>query len=115
MTFDEFKLQFDEYRADADRESRELKDSYLALDRLFSRYRTFDPKEREMANEVVSGWVLSGDESLRFDALALIDEFHISEACAVLPELEARLAHSRAPGAPYELKKVRRLLEELRC
>jgi hypothetical protein len=101
------------YRHAADEEARALKDSYLALDRLYGLYGGFDDRERALANEVLNEWALSEDENLRFDALALIDEFKISEAIAALKTLALRLAASEAPGAPFELQKVDRLVAEL--
>jgi hypothetical protein len=53
------------------------------------------------------------DETVRFDALALIDDFRIAKAMPALRALAGRLASSRLPGAPYELLKVDRILRDL--
>jgi hypothetical protein len=42
-----------------------------AYAKLYARYRGFSKDDRAMADEVIAEWVLSDDESLRFDALAL--------------------------------------------
>jgi hypothetical protein len=68
------------YRRSADEEAQSLKDSYLALDRLHAVYRKFDAEEKAMAGQVLSEWALSGDENVRFDAVALIDDFKVASA-----------------------------------
>jgi hypothetical protein len=72
-------------------------------------YRKFDAEERRMADQVLTEWVLSEDENVRFDALALIDDFKIARAVPALKALAGRLASSRAPGAPHELQKLDRI------
>jgi hypothetical protein len=113
MKLEEFRSQMESYRRSADEEAMSLKDSYIALDRLHALYCKFDDNERAMANQVLGEWVLSEDERLRFDALALIDDFKIASANAALGELAKRLASSDAPSAPYELKKVHRIMGAL--
>ena len=66
-----------------------------------------------MADQVLAEWALSDDEALRFDALALIDDFKIANEIPVLQKLANRLASSSAPGALYELQKVDRILKDL--
>jgi hypothetical protein len=101
------------YRRAVDEEGKSLKDSYVALDRLHSLYRKFDAKEQLMANLVLAEWALSEDENVRFDALALIDDFKITTSMLALNTLASRLASSSTPGAPYELQKVDRILLNL--
>jgi hypothetical protein len=114
MKLAEFRKEMEAYRRFVDEEARLFKDSYLALDRLHAMYQKFDSAERTMAHEVIAEWALSDDEALRFDALALIDDFKIANEIPVLQKLASRLASSSAPGAPYELKKVNRILKDLR-
>jgi cysteinyl-tRNA synthetase len=113
VTLDEFRRQMESYRQSADEEAISLKDSYLALDRLHALYRKFDADEREMADQVLAEWAISEDERVRFDALALIDDFKITRAMTALRQLASRLASSSAVSAPYELKKVNRIIEDL--
>ncbi|MGD0182849.1 MAG: hypothetical protein ABSC15_23810 [Terriglobales bacterium] len=65
-----------------------------------------------MADQVLDEWVLSEDENVRFDALALIHDLKIATAMPSLRALATRLTSSTVPSAPYELKKVNRLIEE---
>jgi cysteinyl-tRNA synthetase len=113
VNLSEFRDQMATYRRTADQEGRTLKDSYLALERLHSLYRSLDTDERTMANQVLEEWVLSDDENVRFDALALIDDFKISAATSALQALADRLALSSKRGASYELQKVYRILRSM--
>lgn len=113
MNFEDFRSHMASYRRSVDEEARSLKDSNLALERISSLYRSFDANERAMANRVLAEWVLSADEALRFDALAIIDDFKISMAADALKRLARRLTSSAEPSAPYELQKVERILNEM--
>jgi len=113
MTYEEFRQEMESYRRDADADASARKDSQLVLDRLHALYLKFDASEQAMANRVLAEWALSGDEGMRFDALALIDEFKIRQAIPALNELAQRLGSSKAPGAPYELEKAKRIVADL--
>ena len=113
MKLNEFRKEMEAYRSSANHEAKSLKDSYLALDRLHGLYQEFDAQERAMADQVLSEWVQSEDETVRFDALALIDDFRITKAMPALRAFAGRLASSRLPGALYELQKVDRILRDL--
>ena len=102
-----------EYRRVVDAEAKSRKDSYLALERLGQLYQGLNDEERALANEVLGQWAVSEDESLRFDALALIADFEISAAVPALETLAKRLATSVSPSAPFELQKVERILTQL--
>lgn len=113
MTYEEFRDEMESYRRDADADASARKDSQLVLDHLRSLYLKFDASEQAMANRVLAEWTLSADEGMRFDALALIDEFKIKQATPALNELAQRLGKSKAPGAPYELEKVKRIVGDV--
>jgi hypothetical protein len=113
MTIEEFRRELDAFWGRVDREALELKDSYRALDRLHALYRGLGADERALADEVLSGWVLSDEEAKRFDAMALIREFRIGSAVSALERLVRRLEDSSEPGAPFERDKVAGLIAEL--
>lgn len=108
-----FRHQMLSYRRAAGREAKARRDSHLALDRLHSIYRKLDAKEQTMANQVLAEWALSEDENVRFDAMALIDDFMIAKAIPALQELASRIALSNTPGEPYELIKINRIIGKL--
>lgn len=113
MNINEFREQMFSYRQAAEEEAASMKDPYVALDRLYSLYKKFDAEERTMANQVLAEWTLSDSEKLRFEAMALIDDFHIVSAIPTLRELATRLAATNTPGAPFELQKVERIIQDL--
>lgn len=113
MKLEEFRQAMDDFRARVDREAIELKDSYLALQRLSDLYESFDQSERALADEVLSEWVLSEEEATRFDAMALIRKFDVTRAAPALHQLDQRLDGAAEPGAPFEREKVRGLIREL--
>jgi hypothetical protein len=110
MTLDEFRREMEAYRQAVHEEADQFKFPYLALKRLYALYRKFDDEERAMADQVIADWVLSDDANVRFDALALTREFHITNAITALEKLAKRLPSTRAPSAPYELEKVNRII-----
>lgn len=113
MTPAEFRREMDQYWASVDREALEMKDSYLALDRLHSLYRRLDEADRALADEVLCEWVLSDTEAKRFDAMAMIRAFRVEHAVPALEQLSRRLENSDEPGAPFEQEKIGGLLSEL--
>lgn len=113
MIFDEFRLEMMSYRLAADDEAKALKNPYVTLERLRGIYEKFNDAERQMADTVFTEWALSEDESIRFDALALIGELEIKGAMPTLLRLTQYLALSNTPSAPYELKKVHRIIAGL--
>lgn len=113
MNLDELRVAMNAYRKAVDQEARELKDSYLALEKLHSLYRELETEERALADRVVAEWLLSDDEGLRFDALVLVDDFKIVKAVSALRELSRRLGSTTTPGAPYEQQRIDRVIREL--
>jgi hypothetical protein len=113
MMQDEMRAMMARYRRSVDDEGRSLKDPHFALDKLRVLYGKFDDKERLMANIVLAEWIVSEDESLRFDALSLIRHFEIRSALPALEELASHLATRADPEAPFELEKVQRIMARL--
>jgi hypothetical protein len=113
MKINEFRAELERFRARVDREANAMKDSYFALGQLDALYRSLGDDERVMADDVIAEWVMSPDECVRFDALALIREFRIVRAKQGLERLQARLAGSAAPGATFEFEKVTSILDQL--
>src|SRR6185437_8702488 len=109
MDLTETREQLITFRKVANEEARSLKDSRLALERLQALYHGLTAAERELADKILMEWILSDDETVRFDALALVDRFKIRDAAPALSQLARRLGQSKAPSAIYELKKVDRV------
>lgn len=114
MTIDEFRHEMNSFRQSVSDEAISSKQSQLALERLFALYESFDEGERFLADQVIREWVLSDNEGVRFDAIALIRDMKLLNAVPELRLLAARLASDISPGGPNELEKVHRLIAELR-
>jgi hypothetical protein len=74
------------------------------------RYRLLAEGERADVDQLPIDQLASQDETVRFDALALIREFRIIAALPALRVLADWLATQHLPGAPYEWAKVNRLI-----
>jgi len=99
--------------AEVDRRHEESKDSQGAIVELFGRYARLDKQGRADADGALFEALHGEDETKRYDALAIINEFQLSEAIPHLRELAARLQLTDTPGAPFELAKVQRILHKL--
>ena len=82
------RADFESLWARLDAEAMAAKQSQEATVRLTSFYGRLDAGDREVVDEVLAEWVVSGDDRRRFDALALICEFEIRSA---VPALRTRL------------------------
>jgi hypothetical protein len=89
------------------------KDSQGAIRELFGLYAELDPDERKAANQDLFEAMRVGDETQRFDALAITSEFKLADAIPYLRELAVRLQLDDSPGAPFELTRVQRLIKKL--
>lgn len=113
MNLDVMRSNMNRYRELVSKEALHLKLSSMVLEKLNSFYRQLPSNQVPLADLVLSEWVLSDDEGVRFDALFLIDCFSITAAEPALNELSKRLMLSDEPGAPYERQKVIRIQQGL--
>jgi hypothetical protein len=86
------------------------KQSQVALFDMFDRYRALSAPDKQVVDELLAELVMSPDERVRFDVLAVIDEFRITSALPALRALANRLEGESSPGAPYEWEKVNRMI-----
>lgn len=99
--------------AEVDRRHVEAKDSQGATAELFGRYAELNDAERKQVNEILFEALEKGSESERYDALAIVNRFHVVEGLEPLRRLAIRLQLDHAPGAPFELAKVQRFIDRL--
>src|SRR5260370_4419577 len=97
---------------EVDQTYQEAKDSQGALLALSDRYRRRSLNERKVVDRLLADKWASPDENVRFDALALVGEFKIRPTEPQLRSLAARLEAEMTPGAPFELAKVNRILNQ---
>jgi hypothetical protein len=86
------------------------KQSQEAVLAMADSYRSLSPDDRLIIDELLIEQLASEDETVRFDALALIREFRILAALPALRALADRLETQHEPGAPYEWAKVSRII-----
>ena len=113
MTLDEFREDLEAWWGETEAREVSRKNSHGALLAFMDLYERLDPNERELADQVIAEWVASENERKRFDALAMVDHFRIRAASAQLRRVEAELVARTDHEAPYELAKVRRILERV--
>src|ERR1051326_8148388 len=94
MTLDEFRHEMESYRDDANAEAQRLKDPWIAIERLRILFGRFDESEQRIANQVLSEWLLSEDENVRFDAVALVRDLRVLSAMPVLRELASQIGRA---------------------
>ena len=115
MTLEELRHEMASCRKSSDDMASSLKDPHFTLVRLNNFYRNLDTAARQLANHILAEWALSEDENLRFDALGLIDDLNVRTAVPALETLAACLAMEHSPGAPYELKKMWRIIARFKA
>lgn len=113
MSARDTRERWQQFWARVDAETKAEKLSQAALVELSRYYRSLQAEERQTIDAVLSEWVVSDNESKRFDALALVDEHRIRSALPALEELRRKLDKSREPSAPFEKAKVDLIITSL--
>jgi hypothetical protein len=99
----------------------ELKDAQAMVEKasqgvliaLVNLYNGLDPEEKKKADTVFAEWLGSDNERKQFDSMAMIERYKISSAINSLKGLRTKLLQRSDPGAPFDLKKVERILDKL--
>jgi hypothetical protein len=107
------RADWEELRRRLNVEAIGRKMSQEAVLRLSKAYEALSQDEQCVVNALLGEWVVGEDESKRFDALALIREHAIGSAIPSIRTLVTKLEVSPSPGAPYELKKAKGVIEQL--
>lgn len=89
------------------------KQSAMATFEIARIYRASEPEFRKAAREAFGRWLLSPNERMRFDALALIREFDVFEAIPNLRRLQQLLDRVQGSEAEFDREKVRDVLRYL--
>jgi hypothetical protein len=113
VTPEDVRAEWTAFRKQSNADALAAKESQGALFRLFDRYRSLSAAERSVVDQLIAEQVLSPDETVRFDAVAMIDKFVITSALPALRMLAARLEGDAQPGAPFEWAKVNRVIGTL--
>ena len=113
MTLHELRKNLEAWWSETDAQAVARKDSNGALLAFRELYERLGPEERGVADQVIAEWIASENERKRFDALAMVDHFRIHAATAQLRKAIAELLERTDHEAPYELARVRRILERV--
>ncbi|MEO7121575.1 MAG: hypothetical protein ABI400_00310, partial [Lacisediminihabitans sp.] len=89
------------------------KQSQEAVLVMAAQYGALSDADREVVNELLAEQLLSAEETIRFDAIALVSRFEITSALPALHHLSDWLESQQFPGAPYEWAKANRVMGEL--
>ncbi len=100
-------------RAIAEEHARRSKDSMIVTERLTSFYRTLRPEARHAANKKIVEWLGSDDQARRYDAMALIGEFHIVEALDALRHYADECERAGDIQSIRQWEKANRLIADL--
>lgn len=90
--------------------ANEYKSPQDALRWMIARYRTLTDEERPVVDRVLAEQLGSEDESIRYLAGALVENFRIVSALPALRVLADWLETQQWPGAPYEWAKVNQVI-----
>jgi hypothetical protein len=92
---------------------RAEKQPQATLQYLSAEYAKLSPAQRNVVNDILSDWMTSDDESKRFEARVLAKEHRIIALLSALRRLESQLQHSDSHSAPFELRRVRSVIQAL--
>ena len=92
--------------------SRE-KEPQQAIDDLEAVYRRLDDQERQLADAVISEWLVQDGADRQFAAMSMIDRHGIFSALPALREAAARFEVASGPSAPYDWAKANRIIGRL--
>ena len=110
---DRFRELMEEHWREFEGEGLRLSDGNLVTVLAKAWYRTLNPTERQVADQVLGEWVL--ESTLRqIHALALIWEFRIRSAEPALQQLVAKLDHTPGPAAKDLRETVQRVIDAVK-
>ena len=103
---------FETYRRLAE-EAEAFRDSQSVAFGLLNAYDELASAEKTEVHKILAEWLASDDNRLRYDAEFLTSQRQIVEMASAVRAAIQRLHESSGPEAKYEVKKLRRILDEL--
>lgn len=94
-------------------ESMASRDSQAVSFGLLSKYDQLKPDERETIFPLLSEWLLSEDECLRYDAVFIISQRKIRELTPGILKALSKWSQKDGPESRYETLKLKRIVDEL--
>ena len=90
-----------------------FQDSQSVAFGLLDAYDRLSSEEKNDVHEVLAEWLESDDNKLRYDAEFVTSQRRIVEMVPAVEKAIERIDESSGPEAKYEVKKLRRILNEL--
>lgn len=94
-------------------EAKAFHDSQSVAFGLLSAYDKLASDEKPEVHKILAEWLRSDDNRLRYDAGFLTSQRQIVEMAPAIREAIEQIDESSGPEAKYEVKKLRRILEQL--
>jgi hypothetical protein len=113
MTYASIRDYWIAYRKRSDEDNVASKGSQFVVLDLYKLYRTLSADERHEIDKLLEEQLGSDDATVRFDSVAVIQEFRITSAVPGLHDLVARLKDIDGPQARHEMEKAQSLISDL--
>ncbi len=94
-------------------EAEALRDSQTVAFGILLEYDLLGPDERKTVFPLLTEWLLSDDNRLRYDAAFVISQRNIHEMVPAVQDALAKCERTAGPEAQFEAKKLRRIIDEL--
>ena len=94
-------------------EAEAFRDGQSVAFRLLDAYDELTIGEKAEIHKILAEWLVSADNKLRYDAQFLTSQRQIGEMVPAVEEAIEAIDESFGPEAKYELKKLKRILDEL--
>lgn len=91
-----------------------FRDSQAVAFGLLDAYDQLSPTEKSDVHEVLAEWLGSDDNKLRYDAEFVTSQRRIVEMAPAVEKAIQKINELSGPEARHEVKKLRRILHELR-
>ncbi len=91
-----------------------FRDSQSVAFGLLDAYDQLSSAEKTDVHEVLAEWLASDDNKLRYDAEFVTSQRRIVQMVPAIEKAIQRIDESSGPESEYEVKKLRRILNELR-
>lgn len=89
------------------------KESQHAAFELAQRYEKLPDHKKQLANKDMEAWLESENSSLRYDAAYVASTCKVSDLVPAMERAISKLSDDESPQAFYEMKKLRRIIDEL--
>jgi hypothetical protein len=96
-------------------DSEAMHDSQAVAFGLLSKYDQMNHDERKCIFSLLSDWLLSDDNCLRYDAAFLISQRKIRELIPGILKAISKYSQRPGPESYYETQKLKRIFNELEC